>query len=156
MKNKISITKTIALVLCIVTITLSQNIYLSFKDLYFENYSYKEDIIYTVMANTSLNNSLSTSLNASLNNSNISIKHRAQPLTLTPKVKSNKANIQKKIFVNVLLLFISFITLASLHNFILKIEVTRGHSYINLRSKAKNKKTNINLTSFIAHEEGVK
>jgi len=144
MKYKVSITKSIALVLCIVTIAISQNIYSSFKDLYFKEGLYKENIIYTVMANSSLSNS------------DMSIKHNAQPLTLVPRIKSIKENMHKKIFINVFLMFLSFFTLASLHNFILKIESTRGYSYINLSNKVKNKKTNINLTSSLVSEEGVK
>jgi len=152
MKNKVSITKTLALVLCIITITLSQNIYSSFKDLYFKEGLYTENIIYTATANASLNNSLSISLD----NSNMSIKHKAQPLAVTSGIKENKGDQQKKIFINVFLLFLSFITLASIHNFILKIESTRGYSYLSIRNQVKNKKSNINLTSSIAHEEGVK
>jgi len=85
MKNKVSITKTLALVLCIITITLSQNIYSSFKDLYFKEGLYKENIIYTATANASLNNSLSISLD----NSNMTIKHNAQPLAVTSGIKEN-------------------------------------------------------------------
>jgi len=143
-KNKTPITKSIALVLCIVTITLSQNIYSSYKDLYFKEDSFKDPIIYTAVAKTSLNDL------------NISISDNALPITDISAITNNKDYKQKKIFINIIILFLSFISLASLHNFFLKIENARGHSYINLRNKVKNKKTNINLTSSIAHEEGVK
>jgi len=143
-KNKTPITKSIALVLCIVTITLSQNIYSSYKDLYFKEDSFKNPIIYTAVAKTSLNDL------------NISISDSALPLTDIFLIKNNKDYKQKKIFINIIILFLSFISLASLHNFFLKIENARGYTSINIGNKVKGKKTNINLTSSLVSEEGVK
>jgi len=144
MKTKRYFSKTVATLLCIVTITLSQNIYFSFKDLYSKEDSFKNSIIYTAIAKTSLNDS------------NIYISDNALPLPVITKIKNNKENMQKKIFINVFLLFLSFITLASLHNFIVKIESTRGYSSINIGNRVKNKNPNIKLTSSLVSEEGVK
>jgi len=144
MKSKISITKTLALVLCIVTVTLSWNIYSSFKDLYFTEDLFDNPIIYTAIANTSLNDS------------NQSISNIALPATSTSGIKENKEVQQKKIFINIIMLSLSFISLASLHNFILKIEVARRYDFINIGNRVKNKNPNIKLTSSLVSEEGVK
>jgi len=143
-KNKTPITKSIALVLCIVTIALSQNIYSSYKDLYSKVDSLKDPIIYTAIAKTSLNDS------------NIPISDNALPLTDTSEIKMNKGYKQKKFFINIIILFLSFISLASLHNFFLKIETARGFQPKTIKNTTKNKKPNIKLTSSLAHEEGVK
>jgi len=144
MKSKIPITKSIALVLCIVTVILSWNMYSSFKDLYFEEESYKDSITYTAFANNSLNDS------------NISFSTNVLPLPVFPKIENNKENEQKKIFINIILLFLSFISLASIHNFILKIETAKWYDFINISNKVKNKNPNISLTSSLVSEEGVK
>jgi len=143
-KNKTPITKSIALVLCIITITLSQNIYSSYKDLYFKEDLFENSIIYTAIAKTSLNDL------------NIPNSDSALPLTDISAINNNKDYQQKKIFINIIILFLSFIILASLHNFILKIENARGYTSINIGYKVKNKKSNINLTSSLVSEEGVK
>jgi len=46
MKNKIPITKGIALTLCIITIKLSWNIYMNFKDIYLYNIGIQQEKVF--------------------------------------------------------------------------------------------------------------
>lgn len=106
MKNKKYISKTIAMVLCVITITIATSTYLYYKDLYISNNNSPiNSIIYTALAKTPLTDS------------NISIK--SSDTALIPASEINKEAQQKKIVINILILFLSFISLASVHNLIL-------------------------------------
>jgi len=151
MKNKGMITKSIAALLCIITMTISFNIYLSYKDIYGSNNSPRDSIIYIVVAKSPLNDS-----NVSINDPNApSIDsdeiNKSKSIT-TP----SKEDVHQKIFINILILFLSFISLASVHNLILGIETGMDFNAITILDTAINKKTKINSTPSVISNEGAK
>jgi len=144
LKNKIIITKTVAIILCIITTTLSTSIYSSYKELYTSNDSAKDSIIYIAAAKTPLKDS------------NVSSKSNQIPMIDVTETNNVKEEQHKKIFINIIILFLSFISLASAHNFILTTETDKRNRSKSLLNTAINKKTNINSSSSLISKEGVK
>ncbi|QUH18949.1 hypothetical protein [Alkaliphilus sp. B6464] len=62
----------------------------------------------------------------------------------------------KKIFINILKLFLSFISLASVHNYVLNVEKAKGSKSKNKHSVALSKNTNIKSSSSVLVKEGIK
>ena len=110
---KISVTKIAALVLCIVTISLSLSIYSNYKELYSIEHDSKNPVFYTALAQISDTNSIisETRNKASiLNNLNKS------------RNEKDKSDIQKNILLKILILFASFVSLATIQNIAFKVE----------------------------------
>jgi len=148
MKDKVSVSKSIAVLLCIITMTISFNIYSSYKTLYISDNLTRDTIIYTAFAKTPLKNlALSDSdtesslVKVNGNNSTISL---------------DKEDIEQKIFINILILFLSFISLASIHNFVLCTESNKGHNSKNPLNSVANKAHSINPTPSKVSKEGVR
>lgn len=145
MKNKVTISKSIALVLCVITMTITFNIYLSYKDLYVSDNLPRDSIIYIAAAKASQNNS-----DVFSNEAEISSIDKSE-------INNNREYQQKKIFINIFILFLSFISLASVHNYILSIETNKNHIPKKmLNTIALNKKADINSTFSLKSKEGVK
>lgn len=148
MKNKTSITKSIAALLCIITMAISFNIYLSYKNLYVHDNLPRDSIIYVAAAKTLLKNSTMLTNNPSKQTDEIT-KNKSE-------VDPYKEDIEKKIFINILILFLSFISLASAHNLIIGIEPGNDYNSRTILNAAINKKTNINSTFSVISKEGAK
>ena len=151
MKNKIFITKSIAALLCIITITVSLNIYLSYKDLYVSHNSTSDSIIYIAAAKTSLKNS-----NIPTNTTSKPIVEIEEISRSKSVVSPNKEDVQQRIFINILILFLCFISLASIHNFMLGTETDKRYNSKILLDTALIKTSDINSTSSSIFKEGVK
>ena len=146
MRSRISITKGIAAFLCIITMTLSFNIYLSYKNLYVHDNLPRDSIIYVAAAKTSLKNSTTLTNNPSIQTDEITkIKSEVNPY---------KEDVEKKIFINILILFLSFISLASVHNFIINTEENKGYNSKFLLNAAINKNSNKKASSSLISKEG--
>ena len=151
MKNTVTITKSIAVLLCIITMVISFNIYLSYKDIYVSNNSPRDSIIYIAVAKSPLNDS-----NLSINDPNAPSIESDEINKSKPTSNSSEEDVQKKIFINMLILFLSFISLASVHNLILGIETSMNCNPRTILNGTINKKTNINSTSSVISKEGAK
>ncbi|SDL23151.1 hypothetical protein [Natronincola ferrireducens] len=113
MKTQTPFTKITAVILCIVTISLSWNIYLSYRELYYPEGLFCEALNYSLMG-SNLEVDPATA-RANLNST-----------TINPHItKVDQSDIQRSIFINLLYLLVSFISLASLQNLILKLETRR-------------------------------
>jgi len=148
MKSKAYITKAIALVLCIITITLSVNIYLSYNDLYHSDNLLRNSIIYTAQAKTSLKDY------------SVSINGATMPSIKIEEINNNKSlitpskeDVQKNIFIKILILFLSFITLASVHNLIINEEYRKYNSK-STDDLSKNININRKISSSLVSKEG--
>ena len=150
MKNKASITKSIAALLCIITMTVSLNIYLSYKGLYVSHNSTSDSIIYIAAAKSPLKNS-----NIPTNTINKPLVEIEEISRSKSVVSPNKEDVQQRIFINILILFLSFISLASIHNFILGTETDKRYNSKILLNTAVNKTSDINSTSSPIFKEGV-
>ncbi|SET45994.1 hypothetical protein SAMN05660297_02465 [Natronincola peptidivorans] len=115
MKTKTPITKGIAVILCMITVALSWNIYISYKSSYFAEDTFEKSLAYIAMA-----------------------EGQSMELTLAPVEKEiiyqetevaekNEALQQKKILIKFFLLLLSFVSLAALQNFVYSIESIKGY-----------------------------
>lgn len=105
MKTKTPFTKLTAVVLCIVTLSLAWNIYLSYRELYYLVAFFSEA--------TAMNSEVAQIL-TELNPNYIKISHYNHNL--------DTSNIQRSILLNLIYLLLSFVILASLQNLIHKLE----------------------------------
>lgn len=140
LKNKLSISKSIAALLCIIAVTISFNIYLSYKDLYQSNNLPKDSIIYIAAAKASSKNSTRLTNNNPLAETDALTK-------IESEVGPSKDAIEQKIFINILMLFLSFISLASVHNFIINTEENQEPNSKNLFKAVVNKNPSKNTFS---------
>ncbi|QUH21246.1 hypothetical protein [Alkaliphilus sp. B6464] len=151
MKNKCSITKCIAALLCIITMAISFNIYSSYKDLYLSDNLTKDSIIYIAAAKTSLKDSYE-----SFSNKNMSSIKTEEISKSKSSINLNEDDVQKKIFINILILFLSFISLASIHNFIINTEKKKEYRSKKVLNTSINKNHNIKPTCSLMSKEGAK
>ncbi|ABW18849.1 hypothetical protein [Alkaliphilus oremlandii] len=151
MKNKVTISKSIALVLCIITMIITFNIYLSYKDLYVSDNLPRDSIIYIAAAKASLKN-----LGASDDDKEITLTKTKEIGRNKSSINLNKENIYSDIFTNILMLLLSFISLASVHNAIINTKEDKKYNSKNLLHKKISKNPNKKSSSSLLSKEGAK
>lgn len=120
MKDKNIILKSMALALTIIIINLSLNIYISYSELYFPKDAHNILRGYSVLAKSQAVDSDESSIKES-------------PPVETQSFNIDKTLQEKRILIQLLLLLIIFVALASLYNIIFKILTRReGKTYLSL------------------------
>lgn len=144
MRTKTPMAKRLAVILCIIDLTLSWNINLSYKEFYFINEFSGRSTISIAAARTQLGVLISDSKSKQISSIN------------TEKTQKNKGIQQKRIFLDLFLLLLFFVSLATVQEIIFKLECNKRYIARNMPTGKKEINASPQVISPLVSREGVK